>query len=139
VLSDVSGHGEVDCRIVEEAITKQHVISNRALGVNLGRKKTEEVMLSLMGPLVRNTAHPVMVDNGANVSYLSVQALKQFRQLRSFMFEPTPSTCVILLQSMIDNGVEWQTAAFSHARLPPPPTARLESAPATCQPAMPSL
>lgn len=96
--------GEVDCSVVEEAITKQHVISNRALGVNLGRKP-EDFVLSLMGPLVRNTAHPVMVDVGANVGYLSVQALKQFRQLRSFMFEPTPSTCVILLQRMIASGV----------------------------------
>ena len=104
VLLEVPRHGSIDCSIVEQAISKQHIISNHALGVNLG-KSPEDLVLKIMRPLVQTTAFPVMVDVGANLGQLSVAALKEFSELRSFLFEPTPSTCIGLLKALVDNGV----------------------------------
>lgn len=104
VLSEITSHAHIDCGAVEEAISKQHIISNYALGVDLS-KAPEHLVLKVMRPLVQTTAFPVMVDVGANLGQLSVAALKEFRGLRSFLFEPTPSTCIELLERLVDSGV----------------------------------
>ena len=117
ILSGISNNNSVQCTVVEEAIRKNHIISNQALGVDL-TQTPEDLVLGLMDPLVRSTKHPVMVDVGANVGQLSVKALQEFTDLRSFLFEPMPSTCLELLGALIhaevtDRSVLACTAATS--------------------------